>query len=163
MLQLTRRTQSIGALVLASLLLSTPSCGTSRSEPTVITADSRIETGFRDELGASFVLESVELRVDGRIVGRHVAAEDGGSGAIDFPAAILPAGEHEAEVHAVYRGEGHGIFSYLKEYKFDVESTHEFRTPPLGTVALTAVCFEKGGPTTELSDRPRIRWLEERR
>lgn len=147
----------------AIILLSAAGCGATRSEPTVIAADSRIEIGFRDELGPSFVLQSVVLRIDGQVVGRHTAPQEGGTGAIEFPAAILPAGQHEAAAHAVYRGEGHGIFSYLKEYKFDVESKHEFRAPPLGAIALTAVCFEKGGPETELSDRPRIRWLEELR
>ena len=77
---LTKPAPSIGALVLAGLLLSPSGCGPSRPEPTVIAADSRIELGFCDELGASFVLQSVELRIDGRVVGRHTAPRDGRSG-----------------------------------------------------------------------------------
>lgn len=149
--------------VMSLLAIVSFGCGPSRPEPVVVAADSRIETAFRNELGGAFVLESVELRIDGRLVGRHVANADDQETEVAFPAAILPAGECEAAVHAVYRGEGHGIFSYLKDYKFDVESTHEFRAPPLGTIAITAVCFERGDPTTEISDRPRIRWLEETR
>ena len=148
---------------LLALLLSPPGCGPQRAEPTVIAADSRIETSFQDDLGDAFVLMSVVVEIDGRVVGRYEAAGDGPQPAIEFPAATLPAGDHEAALRAVYRGEGHGIFSYLKEYKFEVKSTHEFRAPPLRTVVLTAICYERGGPTTELSDRPAIRWIEKTR
>jgi hypothetical protein len=137
------------ALALNAALVAGSGCGPSRPEPVVVAADSRVELAFTNELGGSFVLMSVELRLDGELVGEQVST--------------VPAGEHEVSVRARYRGEGHGIFSYLKEYKFDVKSKHTFRAPPLKTIAITAVCFERGGPTTELSDRPAIRWVEETR
>ena len=57
---------------------------------------------------------------------------------------------------------GWDILEALKDYEFDVKSSHEFRAPPHGTISLTAVCYERGGPETELSDRPAIRWVEGR-
>ncbi len=137
-------------------------CGSSRPEPVVVVANSRVEPAFTNKLGGGFVLQRVEMRVDGKLVGQNVA-DRGGSLETDlsFPASTISSGEHQVAVHAVYRGEGHGVFSYLKEYTFKVESNHEFRAPHLKTIAITAVCFEKGGPTTALEDRPAIRWVEE--
>jgi hypothetical protein len=162
----TRTERAATALGLALLALIIVGCGPSRPDPVVVAADSQVVTGFRDELGGSFVPLSVKLKIDGQLVGSWKAegasVEELRTG-IELPARVVPAGEHEASVHARYRGEGHGIFSYLKEYKFDVKSKHTFRAPPLGAIAITAVCFEKGGPATELSDRPSIRWIEETR
>ena len=150
-------------LLLATCSLSAiVGCGPQRAVPVVIVGDSRVETFFVDELGGSFALQSVKLVIDGRVVGKHVASDDEEETVIAFTVATLPAGDHEIKAHAVYRGEGHGIFSYLKGYKFDVKSSHEFQAPPHRTVALTAICYERGGPTTELSDRPAIRWVEGR-
>jgi hypothetical protein len=148
-------------VVLAGLLSAALGCGPQRSDPVVIPADSQVKTAFVNDLGSSFVLESVEMKVDGRISGRYDVDAGSPEHEIEFSAAVVAAGDHEASVHAVYRGQGHGVFSYLKDYKFEVESSHDFRTPPLKTVEVTAVCYEKGGPTTALSDRPAIRWIEE--
>jgi hypothetical protein len=150
------------AIVVAVVVVVGLGCGSSRREPLVVVANSRVDLAFANELGAAFVPQRVEIRVDGQLLGQHVA-DKGGSlkAALSFPAETVPAGEHQVAVHAVYRGEGHGVFSYLKEYSFNVKSRHEFRAPPLKTIAITAVCFEKGGLTTELSDRPTIRWVEE--
>ncbi len=150
------------ALVVAVVAAAGFGCGSSRSDPVVVVANSRVEPAFTNKLGGAFVLQRVEMRVDGKLAGKHVADKDGSLDAdLSFSASTVPSGEHEISVNAVYRGEGHGVFSYLKEYRFKVESEYEFRAPPLKTIAITAVCFEKGGPTTELSDRPAIRWVEE--
>jgi len=150
------------AVALACALLASMGCGPSRAEPVVILGDSRVETFFVDELGGSFALLSAKIVVDGRVAGKHVASAKDEGNVFEFRAITVPAGEHEVEVHARYRGEGHGIFSYLKGYKFDVKSSYEFSAPPHRTIALTAVCYERGGPTTELSERPAIRWIEGR-
>ncbi len=152
------------AIVLVVAVVATAGfgCGSSRSDPVVVVASSRVEPAFTNKLGGAFVLQRVEMRVDGKLLGKHVADKDGSLDAdLSFSASTVPSGEHEVAVHAVYRGEGHGVFSYLKEYSFKVKSAYEFRAPPLKTIAITAVCFEKGGPTTALEDRPAIRWVEE--
>jgi hypothetical protein len=150
------------AAALVCTLLALTGCGPSRADPVLILGDSRVETFFVDELGGSFVLVSAKFVVDGRVVGERVASEDDRGTVFEFPAITVPAGEHEIKAHARYRGKGHGIFSYLEEYKFDVESSHEFSASPHRTISLTAVCYERGGPTTELSERPAIRWIEKR-
>ena len=148
--------------VLVVVVVAGFGCGSSRSDPVVVVANSRVEPAFTNNLGSAFVLQRVEMRVDGKLAGKHVADKDGSLDAeLSFPASTVPSGEHEVAVYTVYRGEGYGVFSYLKEYSFKVESAYEFRAPPLKTIAITAVCFEKGGPTTALEDRPAIRWTEE--
>ena len=150
------------ALAVAVVVVVGFGCGSNRREPVVVVANSRVDLAFTNELGASFVPQRVEMKVDGKLLGRHVA--DRGESLdveLSFPAVTVPSGEHRVAIHVVCRGEGYGVFSYLKEYAFKVKSKHEFRAPPLKTIAITAVCFEKGGPTTALEDRPAIRWVEE--
>jgi hypothetical protein len=157
---------SNGVCALAALALALGlalGCGQpSRPTPEVIAADSSVALVFVDELGDAFALIGVEAQLDGRPVDRRPSAEgDAPDQPQRFRTLVVPAGEHELRLHAVYRGVGHGVFSYLKDYNFDVESTHVFRAPPLKTVSLTATCYEQGGPTTPLEDRPRIRWRED--
>ena len=59
-----------------------------------------------------------------------------------------------------YRGNGYGIFSYLKGYRFKVRSSYSFTAPEGRMVALRVIAYEKGGPTAPLEERPAIRYLE---
>jgi hypothetical protein len=55
-----------------------------------------------------------------------------------------------------YRGQGYGVFAYLKEYKFTVKSSHTFTASEGKETRLTVVGYEKGGITTQLKDRPAV-------
>ena len=63
-------------------------------------------------------------------------------------------------VNLEYRGDGYGIFSYLKGYRFRVRSSYSFSAPESKAVSIRVVGFEKGGPTAPLEERPAIRYLE---
>mgnify|MGYP003341988935 CR=1 FL=1 len=45
-----------------------------------------------------------------------------------YNGSIVP-GEHNITVNLEYRGNGYGIFSYLKGYRFRVRSSHSFSVP----------------------------------
>jgi hypothetical protein len=75
-----------------------------------------------------------------------------------YNGSIVP-GDHNITVNLEYRGNGYGIFSYLKGYRFRVRSSYTFNAPegrgddPRGR-------YEKGGPTAPLEERPAVRYTE---
>ncbi len=76
-----------------------------------------------------------------------------------YNGSIVP-GEHNVTVNLEYRGNGYGIFSYLKGYRFRVRSSHSFSVPEGRTITIHAVGYEKGGPTAPLEERPAVQYSE---
>jgi hypothetical protein len=59
-----------------------------------------------------------------------------------------------------FQGNGYGVFSYLRGYKFEVKSSHTFTAVEGKALTVTATAFEKGGVTTPLEQRPTVEWHE---
>ncbi len=76
-----------------------------------------------------------------------------------YNGSIVP-GEHNVTVNLEYRGNGYGIFSYLRGYRFRVRSSYSFTSPEGKAVTLRVVGYEKGGPTAPLEERPAVRYME---
>jgi hypothetical protein len=115
----------------------------------------------RNEMGDSFVLESVAYALDGAPIftrtdetseelSKHKELEI-------FSGRIVP-GQHQVAVRLVYRGHGYGVFSYLEGYRFKVQSSYTFNAEPGKVTTVRVVGFEKGGLTTDLQDRPAVRY-----
>ena len=66
----------------------------------------------------------------------------------------MPPGDHTIQVALTFQGNGYGVFSYLRGYKFEVKSSHSFTAVEGKTLTVTATAFEKGGVTTPLEQRP---------
>ncbi len=118
----------------------------------------------RNEMGGSFVLESVAYALDGAPVFTKVDVD----GDLDkkeeleiFNGRIVP-GQHQIAVKLNFRGHGFGVFSYLEGYKFKVQSSYTFDAEPGKITNIKIVAFEKGGITTDLKDRPAVRYDLER-
>lgn len=133
-------------------------------QETVLGGD--ISTGARavlfhkNEMGSSFVLESVAYALDGAPIFTKVDL----NGDLDkreefeiFNGRIVP-GQHQVAVRLVYRGNGYGVFSYLEGYKFKVQSSYTFNAEGGKVTTVRVVGFEKGGLTTDLKDRPAVRY-----
>ena len=58
------------------------------------------------------------------------------------------------------QGNGYGVFSYLRGYRFEVRSSHSFTAVEGKTMQLQVVAYEKGGVTTPLEERPAVRYVE---
>ena len=67
-------------------------------------------------------------------------------------------GNHTVSVVMVYRGNGFGIFSYLRGYVFTLRSSHTFTAEEGKQVRVKVTGYEKGGLITDLKDRPDIRF-----
>jgi hypothetical protein len=74
-----------------------------------------------------------------------------------FNGRIVP-GQHQIAVRLVYRGHGYGVFSYLEGYKFKVQSSYTFNAEATKVTTVKVVGFEKGGLTSDLKDRPAVRY-----
>ncbi len=125
-----------------------------------VTAGARAVLYHRNEMGGSFVLESAAYALDGAPV--YTKADvDGDLGKREefeiFNGRIVP-GNHQIGVKLVYRGHGFGLFSYLEGYKFKLQSSYTFTAEPGKATSIKIVGYEKGGLTTELKDRPSVRY-----
>jgi hypothetical protein len=114
----------------------------------------------RNEMGAQFILESVAYALDGAPIFTKVDA----GGDLDkreefeiFNGRIVP-GNHQIAVRMVYRGHGYGIFSYLEGYKFKLQSNQTFNAEAGKVTTVKVVGYEKGGITSDIKDKPAIRY-----
>jgi hypothetical protein len=125
-----------------------------------VIAGSRALITHKNDMGSSFRLIKLVYAIDGAQI--YAKADD--SGALDekrefeiFNGSIVP-GNHTISVQMIFRGHGYGIFSYLKGYKFTVRSSHTFTAGEGRQTGITVKAFEKGNITTELKDRPAIKF-----
>ncbi len=125
-----------------------------------VIAGSRSVITHKNEMGSSFRLIRLVYAVDGA----QIYSKGDDSGALDekrefeiFNGSIVP-GNHTVSVQMVFRGHGYGIFSYLKGYKFTVRSSHTFTAGEGRQTGITVRAYEKGNITTELKDRPAIKF-----
>lgn len=114
----------------------------------------------RNEMGGAFRLEKVSYSLDGAPI-RSLIDKDGelaGQEEIEILSGPIVPGNHTLSVNMVYRGSGYGVFSYLRGYVFNLKSSHTFRAQEGKLIQLKAVGYEKGGMTTDLKDRPSVRF-----
>ena len=119
---------------------------------------SRAYVKHKNEMGSSFRLIKAAYALDG--VQIYSKSDDTGRLA-DMPdfeiynGAIQP-GSHTLTVVLLYQGNGFGVFSYLKGYKFTAKSSQSFVAAESKTTSITVVGYEKGNMTTQLSDKPAV-------
>ena len=114
----------------------------------------------KNDMGGSFALDSVAYALDGAPI---LTRSDKNGDLANRPefeifnGRIVP-GQHQVAVRLVYKGKGFGVFSYLEGYKFTVSSSYTFTSEPGKVTTVKIVGYEKGGITTELKDRPAVRY-----
>ncbi len=114
----------------------------------------------KNDMGGSFRLEEAQYALDGAPIYSKTDAEGGLDAKSEFEifnGAIVP-GAHQISVYLVYRGNGFGVFSYLKDYSFKIKSSYTFTAEEGKQTTVKIVGFEKGGLMTELKDRPAVRY-----
>jgi hypothetical protein len=119
---------------------------------------SRAYIKHKNEMGSSFRLVKAAYALDG--VQIYSKSDDSGRLAemSDFEiynGAIQP-GSHTLTVVLQYQGNGFGVFSYLKGYKFTAKSSQSFVAAESKTTSITVVGYEKGNLTTQLADKPAV-------
>jgi hypothetical protein len=125
-------------------------------------AGSRAVIKFQNELSSAFRVTRVLVVLDGAV--QYNKTDQ--SGALADQAEIpifngsIPPGDHTLQVLVNLQGNGYGVFSYLRGYRFEVRSSHSFTAVEGKTMNLQAVAYEKGGVTTPLEERPAVRYIE---
>ncbi|HET7545351.1 MAG TPA: hypothetical protein VFK05_36040 [Polyangiaceae bacterium] len=124
----------------------------------------RAEITFRNDLSSAFRLTGALFVLDGAV--QYNKQDESDDSALanqkDIPIFIgsIPPGDHTVQIVLQLRGNGYGVFSYLKGYKFKVPSSHSFTITEGKTIKLDVIAWEKGDVTTDLTDRPAIRFTE---
>ncbi|MFO0726095.1 MAG: dihydrolipoamide acetyltransferase [Myxococcota bacterium] len=113
-----------------------------------------------NKMGSNFVLESASYALDGAPLFNKVDSDGDLSEkeTIELFAGNIVPGNHNLTVSLVYHGSGFGVFSYLKGYKFKVKSSYAITAEEGKVTTVRVVAYEKGGITTDLQDRPAIRY-----
>lgn len=126
-------------------------------------AGSRAIIMHRNEMGSTYRLIKLVYALDGA----EIYSKSDDSGHITdsqefeiFNGSIVP-GNHTLSVVMVYQGNGFGVFSYLKGYKFTVRGSHTFAIDEGKQTQLKVVGFEKGNPiTSDPTERPALDFRE---
>jgi hypothetical protein len=125
-------------------------------------AGSRSEVSLRNEMSSAFRLTRALVVLDGAV--QYNRSDDTGALAdqkeIPVFSGSVPPGDHTVSVLLNFQGNGYGVFTYLRGYKFEVKSSHSFTAVEGKTLTLAATALEKGGVTTPLEQRPGIEWQE---
>jgi hypothetical protein len=125
-------------------------------------AGSRSEVEFKNEMSSAFQLTRALFIIDNQV--QYNRQDDSGALAdqkdIPIYSGSVPPGDHTIQVALTFQGNGYGVFSYLRGYKFEVKSSHSFTAVEGKTITIRATAFEKGGVTTPLEQRPTIEWQE---
>jgi len=124
-------------------------------------AGAKINLLFSNEMGSSFKIESVSFSLDGTQIFSKIN-QDGSLENTDvfdiLPSSSMVPGNHTISAYLVYRGNGFGLFSYLNQYKFKVKSSYTFYVEEGKITKVKVVAYEKGSLTTDLKDRPAVRF-----
>jgi hypothetical protein len=128
-----------------------------------VIAGARAAITHRNEMGSMYT----PIRYVYALDGQEIFSKTDESGKLAdtkeievFNGSITP-GNHTLSVQMVYQGNGYGVFSYLKGYKFTAKSSRTFTAPEGKQLQLKVVGFEKGNPvTTDPKDRPAVDFRE---
>jgi hypothetical protein len=125
-------------------------------------AGSRSEITYHNEMSSAFRLTRALFVLDGAV--QYNRTDDTGALAdqkeIPIFSGSIPPGDHTISVLLNFQGNGYGVFTYLRGYKFEVKSSHSFTAVEGKTLSISATSLEKGGVTTPLEQRPAIEWHE---
>jgi len=128
--------------------------------------DPQLHVEIDNQLGAPFRLVEARLAITEELLAfsRACAPDDQACsqtlGRQTLFDSLCPVGSHALDVDLVYRGEGAGIFSYLRNYTFRARSHHPFAAEGGRRLEIKIVAYDSGGATTPLENRPAIRFEE---
>lgn len=127
-----------------------------------VVAGAQAHIVHNNKMGSSYELVRVVYALDGAPIFNKTDESGGLAEREEFDiynGSIVP-GEHTLTVTLQYRGNGYGIFSYLKGYRFNINSSYTFTAAEGKVTELNVIGYEKGGPTAPLEERPQLRFME---
>jgi hypothetical protein len=120
---------------------------------------SQASVRFENDLSSAFVVTGTAIALDGVVqFEKHDAGGDIGTKPITLFEGRAPVGRHTVQVLVTLQGNGYGVFSYLKDFKYDVRSSHSFTLLEESTMTIDVSTFEKESIVGKLEDRPGVRF-----
>lgn len=115
-----------------------------------------------NRMGSSFYLRSISYTLSGNPVFTKTDYEGSLNKAsarkfVAFTNTLQPE-RYTLSVELVFRGNGLGVFSYLKQYRFRVRSSYTFKALEGKSMEISVVAFEKNPLVTQLTDRPTVQY-----
>jgi hypothetical protein len=126
------------------------------------TLGSRVEIWHVNKMGPAYTMEEIRYFLDGKNIYTKVDP----TGALDqirdakVHEQAVPPGQHNLQTNLVLRGNGFGIFSYLKTYAFKVQSSYAFEVEDGRACVVRVLANEKGGVGKSFVDRPNVQYEE---
>ena len=124
-------------------------------------AGARILISHKNTMGPNFLLTEVNYFLDGTPLWQEVdAAGLKLTAQRDHPLwdGNIVEGSHTLTVSLAYKGNGSGVFQYLSGYTWRLKDSLTFTAEAGKVVAIDVVGFEQGNFTTEMTERPKIRF-----
>ena len=124
-------------------------------------AGSRIVINHKNTMGGNFLLVEVDYFLDGTPLWQEVDEKGAKLTAMkEHPLwdGNIIEGSHTLTVELKYKGNGTGVWQYLSGYEFKLKDSLTFTAEPGKLVTIDVVGFEKGNFTTEMTERPAIRF-----
>lgn len=127
-----------------------------------VLAGSRVTITHQNLMSSGFKLTRVVFIMDGAQLWAKTDETGSLDGEDEFAVydGNLPPGPHNVTVELTYQGNGYGVFSYLNGYTFESRSSHSFTAPEGSAIKLVSQGYERGNMTTEMKDRPAVKWQE---
>ena len=119
--------------------VSTADPDTAGAEAPATAASGEASLRFRNDVGKSFQMTEARFALDGRLLPTLLTRAEHGQDYVIFTGPIA-AGRHVITTHITYQGQSRAtIFTYMKGYTFNLDSTHEINVPEGGTANATIV------------------------
>jgi hypothetical protein len=128
-----------------------------------VIAGAHAQIMFRNEVGSMYTPVQYMYSLDGNEI--YAKVDETGKLAEQkefeiFNGSLAP-GNHTVSVRIAYLGNGYGVFSYLKGYRFNVVSSRTFTATEGKQMQLKVVGYEKGNIiTTDMKDRLDVTYRE---
>lgn len=121
----------------------------------------RLVLWHENKLGGGYSLEAAQYFIDGRPV--YTRTDPAGSlnstREIKLWDQALSPGPHTLQVDLVLRGNGYKVFSYLRDYQFNVSSSYAFDVEE-GRISVLRVIADSRGALYSFEERPTVRYDE---
>jgi hypothetical protein len=119
--------------------------------------EAAVSVWHSNSLGRAYTIEGVEYFLDGKPV--YTWKVDAGSGEglpreVEVRDQRVEAGRHTLQVSMDVRGNGGGVFTYVKDYTVNVQSTYDFEVVQGKRTIVYAHPTTKGGVKKAYADRP---------
>ncbi len=110
---------------------------TSAAEPPATGMETTLR--FRNDVGDTFQLSEAHFTLDGRDLPALLTSSVArGQDYVIFAGPLAP-GRHVVTSHVIYQGKSRSIFTYMKGYTFNIDSTHELTVAERGATSAIIV------------------------